>query len=381
MTERPVAIALDQLTRMFGERAAVDRVDLEIYEGEFFSLIGPSGCGKTTTLRIIAGLDTATSGRVFLGGHDIGLQPAYKRPVNTVFQQYGLFPHLNVFDNVAFGLRERRTKKSEITGSVQRMLELVGLGGRDKSRPKQLSGGEQQRVALARALVLNPRVLLLDEPLGALDLKLRRQMQGLLKSLQRELAITFVYVTHDQEEAFSMSDRVGVMSNGKLEQVGAPYEVYHRPSTFFVADFVGAANCLRGVVREVPAAETYTVDLSPSALSFTAKGVPGMTTGDHVAALARPEAAKIDDSVGTGLRAHGAITDVSYAGPQIAYTVAANGFGELAVFTKTDTRSGLLELGREVTLSWDTSDVWIFPVDDELPQGAADPGDVPVSAP
>ena len=178
-----------------------------------------------------------------------------------------------------------------------------------------------------------------------------------------------------------MSDRVGVMSKGKLEQVGAPFDIYHHPNTFFVADFVGAANCLRGVVRQVLAPENYTVDLSPSDLSVTAKGVPGMAAGDRVAALARPEAAKIDDSVGTGLRAHGTIIDVSYAGPQIAYTVAANGFGELAVFTKTDTRSGLLELGREVTLSWDTSDVWIFPVDDELSQGARDPGEVPAIAP
>lgn len=364
MSERAVAIRLVELTRQFDQRVAVNCVNLEIYDGEFFSLIGPSGCGKTTTLRIIAGLDHATSGSVLLGERDIGHEPAYKRPVNTVFQQYGLFPHLNVFDNVAFGLKERREQRAEISVSVNRMLELVGLGGRGGSRPRQLSGGEQQRVALARALVLGPKVLLLDEPLGALDLKLRRQMQGLLKSLQRELSITFVYVTHDQEEAFSMSDRVGVMNGGRLEQVGAPYDVYHRPQTFFVADFVGVANCLRGVVKGIVAPGKYTVALTSADAVFTASGVPDLAVGARVAALARPEAAKVNDPDAGGLCARGDIADVSYAGPQIAYRVASNGFGELSVFSKTDARSGLLEVGCSVELSWDTSDLWIFPVDE-----------------
>ncbi len=372
MNERTVAIRLEELTRVFDTRVAVDHVNLEIYEGEFFSLIGPSGCGKTTTLRIIAGLDSSSSGAIFLGERDIRLEPAYRRPINTVFQQYGLFPHLNVFDNAAFGLKERRESRATITAAVERMLDLVGLAGRERSRPRQLSGGEQQRVALARALVLNPQVLLLDEPLGALDLKLRRQMQGLLKSIQHELRITFVYVTHDQEEAFSMSDRVGVMHSGKLEQVGTPFEVYHRPQTFFVADFVGAANWLHGVVREARADATYTVELSPSGAPITAKGVPGLLVGDSVAALARPEAARINEDVETGLRAQGIITDVAYAGPQIAYRVASNGFGELVVFSKTDARSGLLEVGAPVTVCWDHPDVWIFPIGDGP---AAPPGD------
>jgi spermidine/putrescine transport system ATP-binding protein len=364
------AIRLVELTRQFEKHVAVDRVNLEIYEGEFFSLIGPSGCGKTTTLRIIAGLDHATSGSVLLGERDIGHEPAYKRPVNTVFQQYGLFPHLNVFDNVAFGLKERRAPRATIAESVQRMLELVGLGGRGKSRPRQLSGGEQQRVALARALVLGPKVLLLDEPLGALDLKLRRQMQGLLKSLQRELSITFVYVTHDQEEAFSMSDRVGVMNGGKLEQVGAPYDVYQRPQTFFVADFVGAANCLRGVVKGIGARGTYTVQLTADDMVFTATGVPDLAVGAPVAALARPEAGKVNASDAGSLCARGSIADVSYAGPQIAYRVSSNGLGDLSVFCKADANSGLLEVGRSVELSWDTSDLWIFPVEEPSTQPA-----------
>ena len=370
MSERASAIRLVDLTRQFEKHVAVDRVNLEIYEGEFFSLIGPSGCGKTTTLRIIAGLDHATSGSVLLGERDIGHEPAYKRPVNTVFQQYGLFPHLNVFDNVAFGLKERRDPRATIAESVQRMLDLVGLGGRGGSRPRQLSGGEQQRVALARALVLGPQVLLLDEPLGALDLKLRRQMQGLLKSLQRELEITFVYVTPDQEEAFSMSDRVGVMNGGKLEQVGAPYDVYQRPQTFFVADFVGAANCLRGTVKGIGARGTYTVQLTADDMMFTATGVPGLALGAPVAALARPEAGKVNASDAGSLCARGSIADVSYAGPQIAYRVSSNGLGDLSVFCKADASSGLLELGRSVELSWDTSDLWIFPIDQPSTQPA-----------
>jgi spermidine/putrescine transport system ATP-binding protein len=370
VSERATAIRLVELTRQFEKHVAVDHVNLEIYEGEFFSLIGPSGCGKTTTLRVIAGLDHATSGSVLLGERDIGHEPAYKRPVNTVFQQYGLFPHLNVFDNVAFGLKERRDSRATIAESVQRMLELVGLGGRGKSRPRQLSGGEQQRVALARALVLGPQVLLLDEPLGALDLKLRRQMQGLLKSLQRELNITFVYVTHDQEEAFSMSDRVGVMNGGKLEQVGAPYDVYQRPQTFFVADFVGAANCLRGVVKGIGAGGTYTVQLMADDMVFTATGVPDLALGAPIAALARPEAGKVNASDPGSLCARGSIADVSYAGPQIAYRVSSNGLGDLSVFCKADASSGLLEVGRSVELSWDTSDLWIFPIDEPSTQPA-----------
>jgi spermidine/putrescine transport system ATP-binding protein len=359
VTEREVAIRLVGLTRSFGELTAVDHLDLEIFEGEFFSLIGPSGCGKTTTLRMIAGLETMTSGQVFVEGKDISREPAYRRPVNTVFQQYGLFPHLNVFENVAFGLKERREPRSSREKSVRRMLDLVGLAGRERSRPRELSGGQQQRVAVARALVLNPKVLLLDEPLGALDLKLRRQMQGLLKSLQRELGITFVYVTHDQEEAFSMSDRVGVMNAGVLEQLGTPTDVYKQPKTFFVADFVGAANCLRGVVEEAGADGRYAVQLS--GLSVRASGVPGIAVGENAVVLVRPEAAHLGEATTGGLHAHGSITDIAYAGPQTSYTIESNGLGELIVLTKTDSRSGLLELGQAVQVTWEEADIWVLP--------------------
>ena len=239
---RPPAIALEQLERHYGELTAVAGIDLEIADGEFFSLIGPSGCGKTTTLRIVAGLETPSSGKVSVRGQDVTDVPAFKRPVNTVFQHYALFPHLNVFENVAFGLKERKVSRGDTARRVTEMLELVGLTGREKARPKQLSGGQQQRVALARSLVLEPAVLLLDEPLGALDLKLRKQMQMVLKQIQREVGITFVYVTHDQEEAFSMSDRVAIMDKGKIEQIGDPVDTYRRPQTLFVADFVGASN-------------------------------------------------------------------------------------------------------------------------------------------
>jgi spermidine/putrescine transport system ATP-binding protein len=227
---------------------AVDHVNLTILDDEFFSLLGPSGCGKTTTLRMIAGLDIPTSGQIILYGQDVTMQPAYRRPVNTVFQRYALFPHMSVRDNVSFGLRMQRIPKSEIEGRVNEMLKLVQLERQGDRRPDQLSGGQQQRVALARALVNEPEVLLLDEPLGALDLKLRQAMQEELKRIQREVGITFIYVTHDQEEALTMSDRIAVMNEGVVLQVDKPYDLYEEPKTRFVADFIGETNFLNAVV-------------------------------------------------------------------------------------------------------------------------------------
>ncbi len=225
--------------------SAVKGIDLAIREGEFFSMLGPSGCGKTTTMRMIAGFEECTSGSVLLYGKDVTGVPPNRRDVNMVFQSYALFPHMNVFENVAFGLRRRRIPASEISRRVREMLGIVDLGGREKRRPRELSGGQQQRVALARALVNRPRALLLDEPLGALDLKLRQEMQIELKQIQKEVGITFVYVTHDQEEALTMSDRMAVMSNGQIEQIGPPVEVYEQPATEFVAGFIGISNVLR----------------------------------------------------------------------------------------------------------------------------------------
>ncbi len=243
-------VRLENVTKVFGETVAVDGLSLFIANGEFFSLLGPSGCGKTTTLSMIGGFEEPTGGAIFLGGADVSRLPPYKRDVNTVFQSYALFPHLNVFDNVAFGLRRKGIAKGEIGSRVRNMLTLVDLFDFEKRKSGQLSGGQRQRVALARALVNKPKLLLLDEPLGALDLKLRKQMQLELKRIQTEVGITFLYVTHDQEEAMVMSDRLAVMSKGRIEQVGRPNDVYDNPATEFVAQFLGDSNLLPGEIVE-----------------------------------------------------------------------------------------------------------------------------------
>src|SRR6266700_2454393 len=245
------AIGLVGVSKRFGTHVAVDDVTLEIGEGEFFSLLGPSGCGKTTTLRMVAGFELPDAGRIVLKGNDVTEVPANRRPVNMVFQQYALFPHMSVYDNVAFGLKVKRVPRAEHSERVQEMLRVVSLEGLDRRRARQLSGGQQQRVALARALVNRPAALLLDEPLGALDVKLRKQMQLELKRIQAELGTTFVYVTHDQEEALAMSDRIAVMNGGRVEQIGSPREIYEHPQTAFVADFIGSLNALEIDVGEL----------------------------------------------------------------------------------------------------------------------------------
>ena len=242
-------VRLVELVKRFGEVTAVDGITLEMPPGEFFSLLGPSGCGKTTTLRMIAGFERPTEGQILLDGADVATVPPHRRNVNTVFQNYALFPHLNVEKNVAFGLKYKGVSKEESTELVRRSLGLVRLEGFERRRPNQLSGGQQQRVALARALILNPAVLLLDEPLGALDAKLRKALQLELKGIQEEVGITFIYVTHDQEEALTMSDRIAVMSEGRVEQVGTPKEVYEEPATAYVADFLGVSNLMDGRAR------------------------------------------------------------------------------------------------------------------------------------
>lgn len=350
-------LGLVDLTRRFGDLAAVDHLSLEISEGEFFSLIGPSGCGKTTTLRMIAGLDIPTSGRLYLRGFEITREPAYKRPVNTVFQNYALFPHLNVFDNVAFGLRERSIRRQEIRERVQAMLELVELSGRGRARPSELSGGQQQRVALARALVLNPEVLLLDEPLGALDLKLRKQMQMVLKRVQREVSIAFVYVTHDQEEAFAMSDRVGVMRSGILEQVGTPVEVYRRPKTLFVADFVGASNRIVGRVLSEEHPGSYEVQLDSDRESVPTQGVPGIALDARVALILRPEATCIVPESGEAARLRGEIRDTEYLGFRLLYRVDCGEFGEFTVMGDAEDE-GAHRPGGRVGISWMPDATW-----------------------
>jgi spermidine/putrescine transport system ATP-binding protein len=256
VTEQPQArsasgtadVRLEHVTKQFDDVTAVDDVSLEIEHGSFFALLGPSGCGKTTTLRMIGGFEEPTEGTIYLGEEPVTGRPPYKRDVNTVFQSYALFPHLSIFENVAFGLRRRRVRGSDVRGRVLSILRLVGLEGYEKRKPRQLSGGQQQRVALARALVNKPRVLLLDEPLGALDLKLRKQMQLELKAIQHDVGITFIHVTHDQEEAMTMADGIAIMNAGKIEQLGAPADLYERPETAFVASFLGISNLLAGTV-------------------------------------------------------------------------------------------------------------------------------------
>lgn len=277
------------------ELQAVDHVDIQIKNGEFFSLLGSSGCGKTTSLRMIAGFEWPTSGEIYIEGEAMGHRPPFQRKVNTVFQNYALFQHMNVSQNVAFGLEMEGAGKHEIQQRVQRFLDMVQLSGLGKRFPKQLSGGQQQRVALARALVKTPDVLLLDEPLGALDLKLRKEMQLELKALQQQLGITFIYVTHDQEEALTMSDRIAVMSRGKVMQMGTPVEIYERPNNRFVADFIGESNFLEGQVRSITQAEAE-VYIPTLNCEITGTPVePGLVAGEEVVVSVRPEKVRITD--------------------------------------------------------------------------------------
>ena len=280
------SVSLEGVTKRFGDFAAVDDLNLEIESGEFFTLLGPSGCGKTTTLRMIAGFEEPTTGRVLIDGEDQGTRPAYRRPTNTVFQSYALFPHLSVGDNVAFGLKRKKVAKDEIKRRVAAELKRVGLPDEGNRKPNQLSGGQQQRVALARALVNLPKVLLLDEPLGALDLKLRKGLQVELKRIQRDVGITFVYVTHDQEEALTMSDRIAVMNKGRVEQIAGPEDVYERPATTFVAGFIGVSNLMPGVIESASGSRT-TVKLDAGV--GIEVGTNGFTSGERCHAVVRPE--------------------------------------------------------------------------------------------
>jgi ABC-type Fe3+/spermidine/putrescine transport system ATPase subunit len=344
------AVRLSALTKRFGALVAVQSLDLEIPAGGFFSLIGPSGCGKTTTLRMVAGLEHPEAGTIEVGGEDITRRPAYRRPVNTVFQSYALFPHLSVQDNVAFGLVEERRPRAEIRERVAEMLGLVQLTGREQSRPAQLSGGQQQRVALARALVKHPKVLLLDEPLGALDLKLRKELQGQLKQVQRRVGITFVYVTHDQEEAFSMSDRVAVMHNGVLEQVGAPEQVYRRPATLFVADFVGASNRTEAVVEAALGEGRYRLRAGEVG-ELCAYGPGGIAEGAAVSLIVRPESLRLGGEGHTAT-----VVDVSYVGPAKHLELDTEALGRLRA---TVGGSDKAAIGDRVMVSWSSADAWI----------------------
>ncbi len=346
--ERPVAIALESVSKRFGGIGAVDDVSFPIAEGEFFSLLGPSGCGKTTTLRMIAGFEAPDEGRIVLQGRDVTSVPANRRPVNMVFQQYALFPHMSIFDNVAFGLRLKRVPKAELRTRVQEMLEVVSLQGFEGRRPRQLSGGQQQRVVLARALVNRPAALLLDEPLGALDVKLRKQMQLELKRIQSELGTTFVYVTHDQEEALAMSDRIAVMNGGRVEQLAGPREVYEHPATPFVADFIGSLNALDLLVDEVVGG--YALQRLGERERLVVPVGAGVRTGDTLRIAVRPERVRFDEPAEGGSCLNGTVAEVVYLGmyTQVFVETAA---GRVLCHRLAD--ESAVEPGSGVTLAWD----------------------------
>ena len=338
-------VRLDRVTKRFGDVVAVDDLSLEIRHGEFFSLLGPSGCGKTTTLRMIGGFEEVTAGTVYVGEADVTDLPPFKRTTNTVFQNYALFPHLNVFENIAFGLRRRNTPTSEIRHQVAFMLKLVELPGYERRKPSQLSGGQQQRVALARALINNPHVLLLDEPLGALDLKLRKQMQIELKRIQSELGITFIFVTHDQEEAMTMSDRIAVMRAGHIEQLGPPEELYERPATEFVAGFLGVSNFLDGEVvgRSDAFVDVRLVDgtivRAPDVNVNGARRVRVGVRPEKVRVL--PDAGDVDAAVNT---VRGTVLDASYLGVSTQYLVETGDGHQMTVYAQNLETSGSSEV-------------------------------------
>jgi spermidine/putrescine transport system ATP-binding protein len=351
-------VSLRGVTKRFGELTAVDSIDLDIHEGEFFTMLGPSGCGKTTTLRMIAGFEEPNAGEILVGGTDVAGLPAHKRPTNTVFQSYALFPHLSVRENVAYGLKRKKVDKSEIEERVNAELERVGLANEANRKPNQLSGGQQQRVALARAVVNLPQVLLLDEPLGALDLKLRKGLQLELKRIQKEIGITFVYVTHDQEEALTMSDRIAVMNRGVVEQIAEPVEVYERPETTFVAGFIGVSNLMPGVVRSL-SGEVAEVELEAGVT--VSAGANGLATGERCHAVVRPEKLDVQPKgeasaiSGDAQSVDGIVVSSVYLGTATQLVVELRDGARMTVLcpnTDEAERQSLPGGGAEVTLSW-----------------------------
>ncbi|MFF0718433.1 ABC transporter ATP-binding protein [Verrucosispora sp. NA02020] len=352
-------LRLADLTKTFGPFTAVDDLSLTIPQGSFFALLGASGCGKTTTLRMIAGLEEPTSGQVLLGDRDIARLRPYKRPVNTVFQSYALFPHLDIFENVAFGLRRRGIRS--VDGQVREMLSLVQLDGYERRRPAQLSGGQQQRVALARALINHPQVLLLDEPLGALDLKLRRQMQIELKRIQTEVGITFVHVTHDQEEAMTMADTVAVMNAGRIEQLGPPAEIYEFPATAFVANFLGQSNLIAG---EVSGTDGGDLLVTAHGARFSVPSARARTDQGPVFLGVRPEKLHL---VGAAVQVpagnqhlEGTVTDASYVGVSTQYLLRTGWGTELSVFVANSGAQQRFAVGERAVAYWDPQHAFLL---------------------
>jgi spermidine/putrescine transport system ATP-binding protein len=356
-----------RLTKRYGDHAAVDDISLTVPAGSFFALLGPSGCGKTTTLRMVAGLEVPTQGLIRIGASDITGLRAYQRPVNTVFQSYALFPHMDVFDNVAFGLRRRGVRN--VRAQVGEMLELVELGQLARRRPAQLSGGQQQRVAVARALINRPDVLLLDEPLGALDLKLRRQMQIELKRIQVEVGTTFVHVTHDQEEAMTMADSIAVMNEGRIEQLGAPREIYDAPRSAFAANFLGQSTLIPGTIIEV--GDLLAVRAFDH--TFRVPRAKSAATSERVILGVRPEKLAVHRPGGDVPAGHnslsGVITDASFVGVSTQYLVACPWGQEIIAFEQNLSTGPRPGVGEQVVLSWDPSHTFGLDGDDDPSAG------------
>jgi spermidine/putrescine transport system ATP-binding protein len=367
------SVVVDSVTRRFDDVTAVDDVSLEIGSGEFFSLLGPSGCGKTTTLRMIAGFEQPTAGRITLEGRDVSRVPPYKRNVNTVFQHYALFPHMSVFDNVAFGPRSKRVKRSEIASRVRELLEVVRLSDFADRRPGQLSGGQQQRVALARALVNYPSALLLDEPLGALDLKLRQAMQLELKRIQREVGITFVYVTHDQEEALTMSDRIAVMNDGEVEQIASPEEIYSSPASVFVASFIGVANLLPATVDVVRDGEAD-VTLPGGTTAPVPLGHGDPEAHHRATVMVRPErpGLRIDEPVNGAPRVATTVTDLTFQGPLVRAALRASDGTQIVAHVGPEDDLPVLRPGQAVWVTWEKDAARLLPGFDERVGKASD---------
>jgi spermidine/putrescine transport system ATP-binding protein len=357
-------IHLEAVTKRFGETTAVDDLTLSIPRGAFYALLGPSGCGKTTTLRMVGGFEDPTQGKVYLGGDEVTNLPPYKRDVNTVFQSYALFPHLTVERNVAFGLERRKVGKAEVRKRVAEALELVQLGRYGSRKPFQLSGGQQQRVALARALVNRPRALLLDEPLGALDLRLRKQLQLELKRIQQDVGITFVHVTHDQEEAMSMADTIAVMNDGRIEQAGSAADLYERPRTEFVASFLGVSNLVDARLRASQNGRS-TVETHDGATLHVPSDRIGPHGSDAVRIGVRPEKVRLSPAgadVADGVNVlRGTVVVASFLGVSIQYVVRAAGGEELTVFAQNldGAEPESLGPGREVQLAWDPQHTFV----------------------
>ncbi|THE14103.1 ABC transporter ATP-binding protein [Bacillus timonensis] len=344
-------VELQNINKQFGETKVVQNVSLNVKEGEFLTLLGPSGCGKTTTLRMIAGFEQPTSGSILLDGKHVEGIPANRRNVNTVFQSYALFPHMNIFDNVAFGLKMKGVDRSVIKEKVMKMLELVRLKGYEKRTPGQLSGGQKQRIAIARALINNPKVILLDEPLGALDLKLRKQMQVELKHLQQQLKITFIYVTHDQEEALTMSDRIAVMNNGFIEQLGTPIEIYEKPQTKFVADFIGETNLFEGNISRLDNRYAY--------LDFGGKEIEvkneGLRVGEKVFVTIRPERIKIVEEQSpktNSVTLKGRFKELIYVGSVSKMVVLLDNGKEVVVNEQAAGSQPIDFINKDIYLTW-----------------------------